>query len=264
MQDAIDNQKRAEDNIDKDKKKDASNDQDEAIKKLEEARKKLEEILRQLREEERERLLAALQARCERMLAMQKEVYDATVRIEKAILQTDDKKATRTEEQRALQQSDREQLIVREAEGTLKLVENEGSAVAFPEVLVQVRDDMILVARRLGKADVGPITQQIEKDIIATLQELIEALKKQSKAGGGGKPGPGGQPPNQNLIDLITELKIIRNLQIRVNGRTMTYSRQYQGEQANDPDIQKELANLAQRQQKIFEATNNLSRGKNR
>jgi len=262
---AIEKQKRAEEDIQKDKKNDASNNQDEAIRKMEEARKKLEEILRQLREEEMERLLAALQARCERMLAMQIEVYQGTMRVDKAIEQNPDKKASRTEEQRSLQLSDREQEIVRQANSAIQLLQSEGSGVAFPEVFTQVRDDMQHVARRLGKADVGRVTQGIEEDIIATLKEMIDALKKaQSSKSGSGKPGQPGQPQNQNLIDLLSELKMIRSLQIRVNSRTQTYGHQYTGEQANDPDIRKELTNLAQRQQKIFEVTNNIARGKNR
>ena len=66
------------------------------------------------------------------------------------------------------------------------------------------------------------------------------------------------------MIDRLAELKMIRSMQIRVNNRTITYGRQYPGEQANDPDIQKELANLAQRQQKIFSITNNIARGNNK
>src|SRR5262249_26233148 len=123
VQKAVKNQKQAEGDLDKDKKKDASKNQDEAIKNLEEARKRLEEILRQLREEETERLLAALQARCERMLAMQIEIYDGTVRVEQAIAQNPDKKAGRNEEQRALQLSDREQEVVREANKAIQLLQ---------------------------------------------------------------------------------------------------------------------------------------------
>jgi hypothetical protein len=44
----------------------------------------------------------------------------------------------------------------------------------------------------------------------------------------------------------------------------LIYARQYTGEQARDPDIQKELGDLARRQQKIFDATNDIARGKNR
>jgi hypothetical protein len=267
VQQAVKKQKQSEADLDKDKKKDASKNQDEAISKMEAARKRLEDILRQLREEEMERLLAALRARCERMLAMQLEIYDGTMRVDTAISQNPDKKASRNEEQRALQLSDREQEVVREANKAIELLQAEGSAVAFPEVFTQVREDMQHAARRLGKADVGPVTQTIEQDIIATLKEMIEALKKAQQTRNSSQ-NPPQQPSNQNnnqsLIDIIAELKMIRSLQIRVNSRTVTYSRQYQGEQASNPDIQRELADLAQRQLKIFEITNNIARGKNR
>src|SRR5437867_2645600 len=71
------------------------------------------------------------------------------------------------------------------------------------------------------------------------------------------------QLSDRNLLDILAELKMIRSMQVRVNGRTTTYAKQYQGELAQDGEIQKELNNLAQRQQKIFEVTNNLARGKN-
>ena len=126
---------------------------------------------------------------------------------------------------------------------------------------IEVRDDMLNVTRRLGRADVGSVTQLTEQDIIAILKEMIEALKK-AQSPGGGRGGGSPNRGNQSLIDLLAELKIIRSMQIRVNSRTLTYAQQYPGEQANDPDIHKELENLAQRQQKIFEVTNNIARGK--
>src|SRR5439155_23821523 len=67
VEDATHDQKKAEENINKDKKPDASGNQDDAIKKLKEAMKKPEELLAQLRQEEMERKLAARQAQCERM-----------------------------------------------------------------------------------------------------------------------------------------------------------------------------------------------------
>lgn len=263
VQDANQYQRQAEDKIKKDEKDEASSKQDKAIAKLEEARKKLEEILKQLREEEIERLLAALQARCELMLRMQIEVHEGTVRVEKSIFGRPDKKADRGDEQKSLALADREEAIVREANKAIQILESEGSAVAFPEVFVQIRDDMKHVARRLGKVDVGDVTQIIEKDIITTLKEMIEALKKaraDNKGGGGGGGGPG----SQKLIDLLAELKMIRAMQARVNVRTEVYGTKYTGEQADDPEIQKELVNLAQRQLKIHEVTDNIYRGKNR
>src|SRR5207245_3014415 len=106
VQDAAGDQKNAKDNIDKDKNDDASKNQDDAIKKLEEVRKQWEALLRQLREEEMKRLLEALQARCQRMLALQIEVHEGTVRIDNTIAENSDNEASRAEEQRSLQLSD--------------------------------------------------------------------------------------------------------------------------------------------------------------
>jgi hypothetical protein len=264
VQEANQLQKQAEKKIEEDNKQEASKKQDKAIDKLEEARKKLEEILRQLREEEIERALAALQQRCERMLQMQIEVYEGTVRVDRAVAESPDKKPARVHEQRALQLSDREEEIVKDANKAIQLLEEEGSAVAFPEVFMQVRDDMKNVARRLGKIDVSNVTQVIEQDIINTLKEMIDALKKAQKKMQAKQSQGGGGGGNQKLIELLAELKMIRSMQVRVNVRTKIYGERYSGEQAADPDIQKELENLAQRQLKIFDVTNNIYRGNNR
>jgi hypothetical protein len=269
LQEAQDQQDSARKNIDKNKRDEASQNQDQAVKKMEEVRKRWEELLRQLREEEMERLLAALQVRCERMLAIQIEVFESTVRVEKAVEQNPDKKASRTEEQRSLQLADRETEITKQANSALQLLEAEGSAVAFVEAFLQVRDDSQHVSRRLGKADVAVVTQTIEQDIIATLKEMIEALKKaqqdlQNKKQQQQQQNGGSQQGNQNLIDILAELKMIRSMQIRVNNRTTTYGRQYTGEQAAAPEIQKELENLAERQKKIEDVTVSIARGKNR
>jgi hypothetical protein len=252
----------------------ATQDQTKAIEDLEAAKKKLEDLLRQLRQEEIERLLAALQMRCERMLAMQIEVRDGTIKVFKEIETHDGRKAERADQQASNKLSDKEEEIVREANKAISILTAEGSAVAFPEVFTQVRDDMVNVARRLRATDVSTFTQRIENDIIATLQEMIEALKKARQDNQNKQPPPPGQGGGQNqqkLIELLQELKMIRSLQIRVNKRTEDYSREYQGEQAppiaaaRSPEerekmeiVNKELKNLSDRQKKIGEITDNL------
>src|SRR5262249_46143847 len=143
-------------------------------------------------------------------------------------------KPTRAEDQRSLQLADREDEIVREASKAIQLLEAEGSAVAFPEVFTQIRTDMINVSKRLRKTDAGVVTLTIEDDIIATLQEMIEALKKaqkqqQAKKGQQQQGGGGGKPQDEKLIDLVAELKMIRSMQIRVNERTKLYGEEYKG-----------------------------------
>ena len=112
------------------------------------------------------------------MLALQIGVRDDTVALDKVIKTNTNSTATRADQQASLQLSDREEEIVKEARAGLALLEEEGSAVAFAEVFSQVKGDMELVAGRLRKTDTGIVTVTIEDQIIDTLKEMIEALKK--------------------------------------------------------------------------------------
>src|SRR5262249_46187601 len=268
IEDALPYQKEAKNQIEKKNNPNAAPQQEKALDKLEEARKKLEEILKQLREEEIERLLAQLQARCEYMLQMQKAVYEGTVRLDKTIGEHADKKATRPDEQRSQQLADQEGVILQEAIRARELIVSEGSAVAFAEVFNGLIDDVKLVQKNLNKTDVALFTQKVERDIIDTLIEMIEALKKaqQEMKQQQGQPGQPGQPPpnqQQKLIDLLAELKMIRSMQVRVNKRTEDYGKLYPGEQAKDPEIQKQLRDLGDRQEKLKKIAHDIAAGKN-
>ena len=277
--DAVENQKKAEDNLKKDKKPDAVEDEDKAVADLKAAQKKLEELLRQLREEEIERILAQLQARCEKMLAMQKAVRDGTVLLDKTI--EDKQNPSREQQQNSNVLSDKEEEIIREANKAIGIVQAEGTAVAFAEVFQQVRGDMITVAGRLRRTDAGVVTVQIENDIIATLGEMVEALKKaraDNKAGKTPPPGQGGPPPDPKLIDMLAELRMIRSMQVRVNQRTAMYHREYLDkeqvpavESIADPKmrekfeaVQREVLELGNREKKIFKVTDDIAKGKNK
>jgi hypothetical protein len=52
---------------------------------------------------------------------------------------------------------------------------------------------------------------------------------------------------------------MIRAMQLRINSRTAAYSREYQGEQADNPDIQRELRGLSIRQGLLEELTRRLA-----
>jgi hypothetical protein len=265
VQEAVPQQQQAKDNIEKDKRPEAGKNQDNAIEKLQAAIKELEKRLKQLREEEMKKLLANVEARCNKMLMMQIEVYENTKSIDNNVSKNGGQKGT-ADIQKSQQQSDKEGEIVAEAERCLKLLESEGSAVAFAKVLEEVRQDMIAVQRRLGSAVVDKDTQTIEENIIALLKDMIEALKKaQAEIGKDPPPPPGGQskPPNQKLISLLNELRLIRTLQAQVNMRTKMYGEKEKIEQAKDPIIQAELRQLSVRQQKLEEMIEKLANGEN-
>ncbi|HQR07362.1 MAG TPA: hypothetical protein PLN21_11100 [Gemmatales bacterium] len=264
IQDANDAQSKAKDKIEKNERQDALNDQEDAKTKLEQARKKLEEILRQMREEEIERVLADLQKRCEKMLQMQEIVNAGTKLVHTRIYSLG--KAEREDEQTSRRLSEDEDKIVHEADNAIAVIEAEGTAVAFIEVFHQVRNDMMQVSRRLGRIDPGQATQVIEDDIVVTLKEMIEAFKKQQQEQRDKKQTQqnNGTPPPQELIDKLAELRMIKAMQMRVNARTTIWSKKYEGEEARVPEIIIELNELAKRQLRIWNVTDNIAKGRNK
>jgi hypothetical protein len=259
--------KKAEDKIAKKDPEKAGDDQKKAIDELEKAKKKLEDILKQLREEEIERLLAALQTRVEHMLVLQIAVRDATVSIAESIKKNNNEIKT-LHKADSLKQADKEKEIIQEATKAIEMLEADGTAVAFPVVFHQIREDMKSVAGYLEKTKVDDITIATENDIVKTLEEMLEALKKarddnKKKKKGGGGGGGGGGKADEKLIKLVQELKMIKSMQLKINNRTDLYSQKYPGEQANDPAIQKQLQDLSDRQDKLYDVTKKLAKGDN-
>jgi hypothetical protein len=266
---AVPDEENAAGNLDQNKRPKASEDLTKADDALRQAREELEKRLKQLREQELERLLANLEARVNKMLAWQIEVKSATEAINVQITKHPEKKAQPVDFQNAQKQEDKEAEIISEADKAIQLLQNEGSAVAFPAVFEEVRKDMLRVKERLHDANVTDDTQAIEQDIIEALTHMRDALKKaQQELGKSPPPPPGGPPPDQpqmqKLLDEIAELKMIRTLQVQVNDRTKRYGNKVPGaEQADDPQIKKELKDLGDRQEKIETMVNNMATKKN-
>ena len=136
-----------------------------------------------------------------------------------------------------------------------------------------MRDDMQQVADRLSSTKIDTITQGIEEEIVTALEEMIAALqqaqqdleeKKQQQQQG--KPM---QPGEEPLVDQIAELKMIRALQMRVNTRTTRYSQMLENRddlvgQTDDEELRDSLAQLGERQDRIYEVTKDIVLGKNK
>ncbi|HLA85848.1 MAG TPA: hypothetical protein VJL29_13745 [Thermoguttaceae bacterium] len=246
--------------LDKAERRGAVDEQEEAIRQLEQAKAELEEILRQLREEEIERMLAFLEARFEKMLDMQRAVYQNTQRLDK----TPQGRRGHEHEIEAARLSQKESLIVLEADRALLLLREDATSAAFPEAVSQMRDDMQQVTVRLARAEVGKVTQTIEEGIIAALEEMVEALQKAIKdqEARRGKPQPPGEPQDPPLVDQLAELRMIRALQMRVNRRTVQYSKLIEGEQAQDADLIEALRRLADYEARIHRITRDVESGK--
>ncbi|MCA8983724.1 MAG: hypothetical protein R3C12_14355 [Planctomycetaceae bacterium] len=263
IESAIDKMQRAIDELKEKNRDQASREQDQAIAELEKAKAKLEEILRQLREEEQKILLADLEARFRKMLLMQVNVRKSSGQIQEI---PDDQRLPR-HRARATQLARDEREIVLEVDKALILLREEGTSVAFPEAVVQIREDMQTVAEWLNSFEVNELTLAIEDDIIEALEELVEALRKEMEKLEEQEQQQQQQQQQQDdpeLIDLIAELKLLRSLQYRVNRRTQQLGRTVEGEQAAENSVLELLSQLAERQARIQRATYDLSTGKNR
>ncbi len=240
IEDGVKDMEDAKKELDKENKPGALPPGEKAADDIAKAIKNLEEIINADRQEEIERVLERLQARCARMLAMQIAVKDGTVKLDEKLQEV--RRSKGDERPLALDSnvlSDREFDIVKEADRALALLENDGSAVAFAEMFQMVRKDMLTVKGRLAQTDVGVVTTGVEDEIIKNLSDMVEALKKQRQANkdknGKPQPQPPGQPkqPGEDpLVDLIAQLKLLRSMQNGLNTRTGLYAKEYRGEQA--------------------------------
>ena len=250
--------------IEESARKGATEHQLQALKELEQAKAELERILRQLREEELERTLTQLAARFRKMLELQMAVYDGTVKLD----HVPEAQRTHDHEIESARLSRQESQIVHEVDKALLLLREDGSSVAFPEAIEQMRDDMRQVTERLAALKVEKVTQTLEKDIIAALEEAIAAFEQSRKELEKKKTPPGqqaaaGQPDDMSLVEKIAELKMIRSLQMRINNRTKTYGEMIHGDQAETPDLLKALDGLADRQLRVYKATADLHQRRN-
>jgi hypothetical protein len=240
----------------------AADKEEEALRELQKAKAELEDILRQLREEQIARMLAMLEARFRKMLQMEEEVYEGTVRLDRVPAQ----ERTHSHEIEASRVSGKQLQVIVELDKALQLLREDGTAVAFPEALGQARDDMQQVTDRLAQVKVDKITQGIEEDILAALREMVQSLKQAQRDAGGKKkkqPGQAGGQDDRPLIDSLAELRMIRALQMRVNTRTARYAKMVQGEQAGNSELVEALQHLAEREQRIYGVTRDLGKGKN-
>ncbi len=164
--------------------------------------------------------------------------------------------------------SSRERGIVRDVEEALRLLREEGSAIAMPEALTQVRDDMVQIENRLGQGKTEVLTQAIETDVIKELEEILDAFKKAKERAENQKKPPSpsnGEPQDPPLIERLAELRMIRALQLRVNRRTDRYSALIEPgrEQTTKEDVLDALRHLADQQKRVYEITRDLEMGRN-
>jgi hypothetical protein len=253
---------KAQERLDDARRRDARQEQEKAVEELETARAELEEILRQLREQEVERLLVQLDARLRAMLRAERGVLADAEKLAAAAGQSD-----RERQLEAARLAREQAAVTAEASKAMTLVRDDGSAVAIPQALEQVRDDSAQAAARFGRGDAGPDTLGLVGDVVVGLEEMLAAVEKAQRAqqseqggAGGGRAAEAGEQP---LVDKLSELKMLRTLQMRVNTRTRRFSRLLDdaADRAEEPELRAVLARLAERQRAIERAARDIVSG---
>jgi len=207
----------ATESLDSSNPQEATPKQDRAVAELEEAKKELEEALEQLRKEEREETLRDLEARFRDMLLKQRPINEGTA----ALDQLGRENFKRAEQLQLADLATNERALSEQAATCLHILDEEGTTVAFPRVVSQLSQDMGTVADRLAGAEVGTLTQTIEQEIVDTLKQLLDAVKKMQQENeqqqGRQSSSSDKEPP---LLPPSAELKLLKASQQRINTRT--------------------------------------------
>jgi hypothetical protein len=245
MQEALDQLKQQQ-------KDPALEKQDEALAELHEAAAELEETLRQLREEEKEMLLAALEARFQRMLSLQTQIHEGTRELGAVPReQWLDQYYGRCREL-AQQQTE----LTAECSQTAGLLREDGTSVSILLAVEDIESDMGAVAGYLRESRTGTLTQSVQTDIIEALKQLIEAAQKEMQDMKSEERKQQPPPPNSQdkppLVELMAEIKVLRSLQLRVNRRTKQVDDLFQTVHKDElADLTQQLEELAVRQQRL-------------
>ena len=226
----------------------------EAVKKLDEALREIEERLAQLREETRQEKLARLEARFSEMLARQRTATGQTIEMNDkrvSLQQLDRRQAFKL-----VRVSSEESEIAELGQQAYDLLLEDGTSAVFPECVQDVRDLLGRVSELLAGERTDQLTQLLQYEVEAALEDLLEALQQaqNENEGGGGGGGGGGKQP---LLRKSAELKMLRAAQMRVNRLTRQFEL-IRGEGPLDVQLEQEIQQIAERQADIAEYTDQV------
>jgi hypothetical protein len=251
MQQAGEAMKSAGEKLDQSNTSDANTDQKEAIEKLTEAKDMLEEAIAREQEMVEAQQLAKIDQMLQKILDGQKAISASTK--ETYAARDDTGKYARPQQLKLAELSRGEGRLVADVRQVASMLQKEGSTVVFPEILGEIAGQISSLSKRLGRFDAGELTQSVQRDVEASLAEMIasirEELSKRRKktAGGGGGGGGGGKKPP--LVPPVAELKLLWRLQTQIAEQTTKLHTS--SDRLSDDQVTARHKHLAERQKKI-------------
>lgn len=237
----------------------ALENEDAALEDLQEAAEELEEMLKQLREEEKEMLLASLEARFQRMLAIETQIKEGT----DGLAATPQKDWLDQYYGRCRELAQQQAEIAAECAQTVNLLKEDGTSVSILMAVEDIESDMNSVSGWLQESKVGELTQSVQSDIIDSLKQLIETTQKemQEMKEQQSQEQQQQQGQQQPLVELMAEIRMLRNLQLQVNRRTRQVDGLLKSAPEKDlPALQKQIHDLAVRQRRLIESARELAK----
>ena len=239
----------------------ALKEEDAAIEELQEAAAKLEEQLKQLREEEKEMMLASLEARFQRMLIVETQIHEGTT----ALAAVPQKDWLELSYGRCRELAQQQTELARECAQTVLLIREDGTSSAVLLAAEDIQSDMDSVAEWMQQSNVSELTISLQRDILESLKQLVETMQREMQQLQERQQQENqqqqGQQLQSRLVDLIAEIRVLRNLQLQVNRRTKQVDDLL--ERVSDAErsaLLKQVSELAERQQKLFEAARDLEK----
>ena len=223
----------------------AENRQGEAKERLDQAQREIEDQLRKYRDRENETLLLHVERELEKLRAAQVVINKTTI---ESHLKVQEGERVSRRDWRNIYITQR--VNSKEAEVLAEKLLH-GNVPIFGHVMKSVGRDMAKAAALLRRSDGGDFTQSIQEDIMARLNDLLDALRaeRSRRQNEGGDPpqqtNPDGSSPEPRLVPLPAELGILLKRQEYLRKKHERFMERF-------PEV-KDRANMTDAQRRIYE-----------
>ena len=210
-----------------------------------------ERLARQLRGEVKKRVMAGLNLMLEEQVAVRKRTEALAPGV---------KEGSRQALSGVTALAKREEKITNMGQELINIVEETEFGITLPAALAAVRDATEAVQMSLVDGDASEPVIEAEKQIEADLTAMIEIVSEMSDLGNSKKSrsGKGRQDERKQQDKIITELKMIRLLQTRVEQNTSRVDAK-RATASLSPLLRKRIEELEGRQEDIRDATERLA-----
>lgn len=207
-------------------------------------------------------MLASLEARFQRLLLVETQIHEGTT----VLAAVPQKEWLELSYGRCRELAQQQTELARECAQTVLLIREDGTSSAILLAVEDIESDMNSVADWMQQSNVSELTVSVQRDILESLKQLIETMQREMQQMQDQQQQDQQQQNQQQqqqspLVDLIAEIRVLKNLQLQVNRRTKQVDGLLDGaEGAERVALQKQVSELAVRQQKLFESAKDLEK----